>query len=70
MSKRRWEKEKKKRNLWGNHFWQEQWQCGCAYFVCVCVISDSLDVAGTQLDPITVYRLPMSSHFDKLLNPE
>lgn len=32
------------------------------------VISDSSDMANTQLRPITVYRLLMSSHFDKLLN--
>lgn len=43
-----------------------------AVWVCVCVfvISYSSDVADAQLGPITVCRLLMSSHFDKLLNLE
>lgn len=40
----------------------------CVFFFFV--ISDGLDVADAQLGPITVYRLLMSSHFDKLLNLE
>lgn len=68
-----------KRNLGGNHFWQSGGsQSGCVNVcvrVCVFslfffVISYSLDVADAQLGPITVYRLLMSSHFDKLLNLE
>ena len=47
------------------------WMCVCVCFLSFFfVISYSLDVADAQLGPITVYRLLMSSHFDKLLNLE
>lgn len=67
-------KKKPRRQSFLAERWQSVWVCEC---VCVCVfslfffvISYSLDVADAQLGPITVYRLLMSSHFDKLLNLE
>lgn len=63
---------KEKRNLRGNHFWLSsgrQLRCECVVFVFVFCNFEQFG-CGQRSAKAAVYRLPMSSHFDKLLNLE